>query len=370
MIHLYNGGTKLAEYHTVGLPSSDFFASSNRWTMFHETLQPVPSIKGDGVPLIKEFTIMFGLKADTETQAKLEIAEARAYLLQATSIYYAEGQMWRALWGDERNLKRRAFYPQEISDVDSPCKWGFTIEFRPRFSEPTSIRAETKDDYDEIVGLRPPVDCGSDFTGFATQTEFEGEWAHIPSQATFSLTEEGNETFIKFSRNTGGAGAGLLYPTECAQPTVQNISFSLQFKFNQGSGTWFHSAGLQLRVEGAPTGFFSGDDYIFISVYKNNTGATNGNIYIIDKLDGTIDTHLDANASAAILNDVNYELSGSLNGTTLTYSLTNLDTDTLLDSGSETVNVTAAGYSAFYGETNANINDWVEVHSLELINND
>ena len=265
MIHLYNGGTKLAEYHTVGLPSSDFFASSNRWTMFHETLQPVPSIKGDGVPLIKEFTITFGLKADTATQAKLEIAEARAYLLQATSIYYAEGKMWRALWGDERNLKRRAFYPQEITDVDSPCKWGFTIEFRPKYSEPTSIQAETKEDYDDAVGGPTPVDCGRNFSTFNSQVEVDDYWSVIGDMtATFI---EDTENYLRITPIGSGQEIGYLIP-DCDTPLRADFNFSLDYS---GVGITGYRSEIQIHLRGDPElGDFSQGIRINVAKLANN----------------------------------------------------------------------------------------------------
>ena len=155
MINVYNASTLLGSYSTKSLPSSGFFASTSEGDLFQAPLSEEAQIKQTVTPIALNFSITFLLKAATVAESIPLVYEARANFLQATSIEYEEGGLWRALWGDERNLVTKAFYPQRSEVVDKPYLWEFTLEFNPLFPEPTVSQAETYSDYLAALGDLP-----------------------------------------------------------------------------------------------------------------------------------------------------------------------------------------------------------------------
>jgi hypothetical protein len=165
----------IGEYQTRGIKDSGIFAYEPRNTEYQPPGSYQAIVEGDGVDLATPFSLNLGVLKESIPNAMYGLTELRLKLQVATSLKIPETNQWRALIGNQRNVKFFDPVPEDATQCGLRL-WFVNVLIRPKFGAWTHQQAETlqgylqyRDEYPFEAGQVP----FSDWTYFSDNVGFE-----------------------------------------------------------------------------------------------------------------------------------------------------------------------------------------------------
>lgn len=206
----------------------------------------------DGVDEAREFSVEFGVKADSKLEALFKLGELRALLNTATSIEHVNTGFWRALIGGRSNVGNRL--PNPIFDNDLSV-WVDSVVLRPKFGRWTYGQAETLSTYLTNRDLHP------------TFTQLQITTASLPAATR-------GQNYSQQLAATGGNGGAI---TWFDAGSLRGINIS-----SSGLVTWTPALGDVGEVIAAVTDGTQTIYKRFSIAITGNEFLTHDNIYLTD----------------------------------------------------------------------------------------